>query len=132
MFSLFDDDTLTAAVLVSVAQDGPTLSRLPVVKLLHDLSFCDLDGVWRGGDGLCGLRQGLSCGLSGGQISGEAARSCLIFIHFRGVIFVRQRDGRVDGETPPLNVDPVELADDADIADHHHGPDNSGNVGSYR
>ena len=66
MFSLFDDDTLTAAVLVSVAQDGPTLSRLPVVKLLHDLSFCDLDGVWRGGDGLCGLRQGLSCGLSCG------------------------------------------------------------------
>ena len=38
------------------------------------------------------------------------------------MIFVSQREGCVDGEAPPLNVDPVELADDAEIADHHHGP----------
>ena len=38
------------------------------------------------------------------------------------MVFVGKREGRVDGQAPPLNVDPVELADDADIADCHHGP----------
>ena len=43
------------------------------------------------------------------------------------MIFVSQRDGRVDGEVPPLDVDPVELADDADIAAQHDDAANMGN-----